>query len=96
MYGWPYEDYVFFPVSFKTVNAEGYGDYYDGIAVDANAADDIDQPLGSEDEDSLYTALYFIENDEFPPPKVTEESTRKLRALNRIEQSGLEALRRAY
>jgi carboxyl-terminal processing protease len=91
MYGWPYEDYVFFPVSFKTVNAEGYGDYYDGIAVDANAAD----------EDSIHTALYFIENGEFPLPEVKEESLRKIRALNRIEQNGieqngLEAQRGAY
>lgn len=67
MYVWKFKDYTIIPVSFKIANANGYGDYYDGLAADAYAADDLDHELGDPEEARLKEALYFIENGSFSP-----------------------------
>ncbi len=56
-YGLPFCDKVFAPVAFTSVNADGRGDYYDGIAADCPAADDIGHELGDSAEASLAEAL---------------------------------------
>lgn len=56
----PFCDKVFAPVAFAMVNANGQGDYFDGLPVDCVAADDIGHELGSPDEASLAAALDFI------------------------------------
>lgn len=96
MYGWEYQDYVFFPVAFQTVNADGWGDYFDGLPVDAPALDNVDEPLGSADEDSLAAVLYFIENGAFPAVKGAEESLVKIRELNKDKMQGFRAELGAY
>ena len=47
------------PVSFSMVNADGKGDYFDGLAADCQAADDIGHDLGDVDEASLAEALGY-------------------------------------
>ncbi|MCS6947940.1 MAG: S41 family peptidase [Steroidobacteraceae bacterium] len=55
-------------VSFQTVNRDGYGDYFNGLPPNDNnytdafcaAADDLTQPLGSDNEASLREALGWI------------------------------------
>ena len=42
----PFCDKVLAPVSFSLVNANGEGDYFDGLPVDCTAADDISADLG--------------------------------------------------
>lgn len=59
-YGFEFCDKVFFPVSFKSVNASGEGEYYDGLPVDCAAADELNRPLGSPEEASLAEALSFV------------------------------------
>ncbi|WP_446831854.1 S41 family peptidase [Candidatus Foliamicus sp.] len=51
------------PVSFATVNAEGYEDYYDGIPVTegCQVEDDLSRPLGDPEEARLAAALRYIE-----------------------------------
>jgi hypothetical protein len=54
-------------IAFKTVNALGQGDYYDGLAPtmpgSACAADDtLDAPLGSVDDNLTHEALYWLAN----------------------------------
>jgi carboxyl-terminal processing protease len=56
-YGLPFCDKVFAPVAFTMVNADGRGDYYDGLAADCPAADDIGHELGDGAEASLAEAL---------------------------------------
>ena len=50
------------PVSFRTVNADGTSDFFDGLPVDCPAADDIEFSLGDPSEASFAEALHFIEN----------------------------------
>ncbi|MGB3710260.1 MAG: S41 family peptidase [Erythrobacter sp.] len=51
-------------VTFETVNADGQGRYFDGLAElvpnTCRAFDDISNPLGSREEDSIMTALDFL------------------------------------
>lgn len=53
-------DKVLAPVSFSLVNADGQGDYFDGLAADCAAGDDIAHDLGSAAEASLAEALAFV------------------------------------
>ncbi len=49
------------PVTFEIVNSLGEGQYFDGIGVNCPAADELEFALGDPGEDSLETALQFIE-----------------------------------
>jgi carboxyl-terminal processing protease len=55
-------DRVLYPVAFKSVNAQGVGDYYSGIPADCAAPDDLDHQLGDGAEGSLSAALSFLRN----------------------------------
>ncbi len=59
-YGFEFCDKVLAPVAFSLVNANGQGDYFDGIPATCSAPDDIEHDLGSPDEGSLAEALYYI------------------------------------
>ncbi len=54
-------------VTFKVVNAEGAGEYYTGFPPTCPADDDVLHPLGSTDEESLASALYYLENGSCDP-----------------------------
>jgi len=56
------------PVTFEKVNAAGEGRYFDGIAPDCEAVDDLGVPIGSPEDPSLTTALAYLENGVCPPP----------------------------
>lgn len=55
-------DQVLRAVTFRTVNALGQGDYFDGLPVDCPATDDLDAPLGDPAEDALAEALFVAVN----------------------------------
>ncbi len=65
MYTWEYNDLTLVPVCFKLFNRNSEGDYYDGIPVNAYVKDNLDEPLGSRQEDCLKETLYFIRNGSF-------------------------------
>lgn len=48
-------------VTFKSINADDEGDYFNGLSVDCPAADDLLNPLGDANEASLAEALAFVE-----------------------------------
>jgi C-terminal peptidase prc len=77
-YGFNFCDKVLAPVSFSLVNAEGNGDFFDGIPPDCTAADDVEHDLGSADEGSLAEALHFIRTGSCSVPRST--GARTLRA----------------
>ncbi len=56
-------DKMLVAVNFSTYNANGEGDYFDGLAVDCPAADDVDYPFGDLQEPMLKEALYLAQND---------------------------------
>ena len=83
-YGFEFCEKVFFPVSFKSVNASGVGDYYDGLPVDCSARDGINKPLAHPDEASLAEALYYLRNDTCSPDAAqTLETTERGRFFER-------------
>jgi len=56
----PFCDKVLAPVAFSMVNANGQGDYFDGLAADCPAGDDIGRDLGDATEASLAEALAVV------------------------------------
>lgn len=75
-------------INFETVNADGVGDYFNGMPADCPATDDIDHPLGDQDEASLKEALYWIENGGCSPgsSKAHQTLAYKRAVLPRDEQ----------
>jgi carboxyl-terminal processing protease len=65
MYSFYFGSYAFFPVSLKTVNANGDGDYYNGIEVNRTIQDDLTHDFGDNNEACLAEALSYIENGSF-------------------------------
>ncbi|HSI57025.1 MAG TPA: S41 family peptidase [Ideonella sp.] len=57
----------YFPIEFKGVNAQGYGDYADGFGATCAASDDLDTPLGDPSENQLAGALYNLSNNTCNP-----------------------------
>lgn len=50
------------PVTFQGLNKDGIGDYFDGIAADCPAADDVDFDFGDSNEPMLREALHLMNN----------------------------------
>jgi C-terminal processing protease CtpA/Prc len=65
MEGFRYGNYVFFPVTFSTINANNEGGYYNGLQADAYVEDDLNHQLGDTLESCLNEALYYINNGTF-------------------------------
>ena len=59
---------IMWPVSFATVNADGFEDYYDGVAVDCEVPDDRASQLGTAEEGRIAAALRFIETGSCDAP----------------------------
>jgi hypothetical protein len=55
-------DIVLHPIYFRMLNADNKGDYFDGIAPDCVAEDDLDMPLGDEAESSVAEALHVMQS----------------------------------
>ena len=56
------------PVSFRMVNANGDGDYFEGLAVTCAAPDDPTRSLGDPREASLAEALHYVHTGTCRPP----------------------------
>ena len=72
---------VMWPVSFATVNADGFEDYYDGLAVECEVPDDRSSQLGTAEEGRIAAALRFIETGSCDAPA----SARAARAQEAIQ-----------
>jgi carboxyl-terminal processing protease len=58
-------DWYIFPVSFRSTNGVGEGNYFDGISVDNVVADGLDKDWGDVSESSLASALKHISTGSF-------------------------------
>lgn len=56
----PVADWYIFPVSFRTTNKNGEGNYFNGIPVNAQVADGLDKDWGDVNEASLASAIRNI------------------------------------
>jgi len=66
------------PVSFRTVNGLGQGDYFDGIPADCPAGDTLDVAFGQPGEASFDTAVSWLEQGFCPQPVETLAPLRML------------------
>ncbi|MGQ9620221.1 MAG: S41 family peptidase [Bacteroidales bacterium] len=57
--------YVYAPVTFKMVNKNNYGDFFNGFPPDKYATDDITHDFGDLNEYCLKEAVFYIENGSF-------------------------------
>ncbi|MFU8821671.1 MAG: S41 family peptidase [Gammaproteobacteria bacterium] len=73
--GFAFCEKVLRPVSFRTVNSVGEGDFFDGIQADCPAGDTIDVAFGTPGEASFDTAVAWLEQG-FCPPAVQAFSLR--------------------
>ncbi len=58
-------DWYIFPVSFRSVNKNGEGNYFNGMQPDATVDDGLDKPWGDINESCLASALHYINNGVF-------------------------------
>jgi C-terminal processing protease CtpA/Prc len=58
---WEYCENIVSPITFRSLNADGEGDYFGGIPVDCEVPDDLDHQLGDEHELRLKTALSLMD-----------------------------------
>jgi hypothetical protein len=61
----PVFDWYIFPVSFRTVNKNGEGNYFDGMALNSQVMDGLDKSWGDVQENCLASALHFIKNGSY-------------------------------
>lgn len=59
-------DKILRPTSFRTVNAAGEGDYFDGLPVDCPAADDLNFGVGDDDDPNMVAAMTYLNTGACP------------------------------
>lgn len=77
-----FQGYAISPISFKIVNDQGVGEYFDGLQADVYVEDDLTHKLGDPNETRLKEALHYLENGTF--------SGTTARQLNRIKVQQVE------
>jgi len=78
MYAFPFTnyDYVVLPVTFKYTNANDEGDFYQGIAPNLQAMDDLTRDFGDPEEMSLKAILDYINTGSVPLKSTTKNIER--------------------
>ncbi len=69
-------DILLRPTSFKTVNSLGEGDFFAGLPVDCPAADDLDIPVGADNDPNLVAALTYLETGACPATSVSARAAK--------------------
>ena len=62
------------PTSFRTANALGDGDYFDGLPVDCPAADDLDIPVGDASDPNVIAAVSIATTGACPAPAASSRA----------------------
>lgn len=63
MDGWACaEKYIFYPVTFKVVNAQGQGEYFGGLPPEIIGGDDLKHDFNDREEECLKYAIEYLEN----------------------------------
>jgi carboxyl-terminal processing protease len=66
MNGWPCaEKYFFWPITFKIVNSQGTGDYFDGLIPSHLATDDVTRDFSDKQEECLKEAILYLKTGAF-------------------------------
>lgn len=65
MHTWTYDDYAFVPISFRLLNANNVGDYYEGLPADSFIPDGLAWDFPDRNESRLKEAIYYLETGGF-------------------------------
>ena len=92
MYRFDFHEWYLYPVTTKLVNANGYGDFFDGLPVDFEAGEGLDKDWGDFTDPCLSQAIHYISFGEFDITKrydVKEASYDVLSRKSRLGKSYL-------
>ncbi len=64
------------PTAFQTVNANNFGDYFDGLPVDCPAADDLNIAVGLDTDPNMVAALAYLDSGACPVMAVPSEQAK--------------------
>jgi len=64
--GFEFCEKILRPTAFQTVNADDFGDYFDGLPVDCAAADDLNVPVGADNDPNMIAALAYLDTGACP------------------------------
>jgi hypothetical protein len=79
------------PITFRLLNANGEGDYFDGLEPDCQALDDLRYELGDQREARLAAALALAESGTCP----AEPEVFRVLPNERTELRGMRVIRRS-
>ncbi|MGZ8523706.1 MAG: S41 family peptidase [Chitinophagaceae bacterium] len=86
-------DWYIFPVSSRTTNKNGEGNYFNGFALNNTAADGIDKDWGHTDESSLASTLKYISTGAFRiRSKSYQEDPVVIRANNKFDEPAFKGM----
>jgi hypothetical protein len=63
----PIFDWYIFPVSFRTVNKNGEGNYFNGLSLNFQVGDGLDKDWGDVGESCLSSVLHYISSGSYSP-----------------------------
>ena len=70
--GFPFCDKIMRPITFRLANADGYGDYFDGLPVDCAAPDDLSTEIGADDDPNVVAAMSVLNTGACPAVATAE------------------------
>lgn len=74
--GFPFCDQVLRPATFQTLNADGFGDYFDGLPVDCAVADDLAIPVGADEDPHVIAALEYLGSGGCPVTAIPPDASK--------------------
>lgn len=64
--GFEFCEKILRPTAFQTVNADDFGDYFDGLPADCATADDLNVPIGDATDPNMVAALGYLDTGACP------------------------------
>jgi hypothetical protein len=64
-------DQVLRPTAFQTLNANNFGDYFDGLPATCRAPDDLDVAVGADDDPNMVAAMAWLDTGACPSAAAT-------------------------
>jgi hypothetical protein len=64
--GFEFCDKILRPTAFQTVNADGYGDYFDGLPANCPAIDDLSIAVGADADPNMVAAMGYLDTGACP------------------------------
>ena len=95
MHGYKIFDLHISPIEFLTQNALAEGDYFDGIPPVCYADDGLTKPFGHTEEDSLFEALFYLQNGRCSIDPMSSSAMRRIeRIMDKAKPFVLHGLKR--